>query len=158
VRRIAQAVRDETGLRTAFHHHSATYVETPAEVEALLDLTPPDLLGLCLDTGHYAYGGGDPLEALRRFGDRVWHVHFKDWDAEVAARARAEGWDYLEALRRGIFCDLGRGGLDFPSLLGQLRAQGYDGWVVVENESPPGADTRRQKAQSDRDYLTGLGL
>ncbi|MBI2913195.1 MAG: TIM barrel protein [Chloroflexi bacterium] len=158
VRRIAEAVRDETGLRTAFHHHSATYVETPVEVETLLDQTPPDLLGLCLDTAHYAYGGGDPLDALRRFGERVWHVHFKDCDTEVVARARAEGWDYLEALRRGIFCDLGTGGLDFPSLLAELQRQGYEGWIVVENESPSGGDTPPQKAQRDRDYLRELGL
>jgi len=158
VRRIAQAVRDGTGLRTVFHHHSGTFVETPAEVETLFDLTPPDLLGLCLDTGHYAYGGGDPLEALKRFGRRVWHLHFKDCDEAVAARARAEGWDYLEAVRQGVFCDLGKGGIDFASLLAELRSQGYEGWIVVENESPPGAQTPRQKAQRDRDYLRRLGL
>jgi len=90
---IARAVRDETGLRTVFHHHSGSFVETPSEIETLLDITAPDLIGLCLDTGHYIYGGGDALDALKRFGGRVWHVHFKDCPQPVLDRARA--------LRRG---------------------------------------------------------
>ena len=87
--RVARAVRDETGLRTVFHHHCGTFVETPEETARLLDLTAADLLGLCLDTGHYVYGGGDPLDLLRRYRDRVWHVHFKDCDA--ANRCAGEG-------------------------------------------------------------------
>src|SRR5436309_1815465 len=76
--RIARAVRDATGLRTVFHHHCATYVETPAEIDALLHRTDPDLLGLCLDTGHATYGGGNPIEIFSRHGARIRHVHFKD--------------------------------------------------------------------------------
>src|SRR5439155_2389062 len=84
---VARAVRDATGLRTVFHHHCAGYVETPAEIDALMGRTEPGLLGFCLDTGHLTYGGGDPLSALARYGDRVWHVHFKDCDPAVARQA-----------------------------------------------------------------------
>ncbi|MGH9313917.1 MAG: TIM barrel protein, partial [Vicinamibacterales bacterium] len=103
VERIAGAVRSATGLRTVFHHHCATWVETPDEVETLLARTDPDLVGLCLDTGHLAYGGGDPVTMIERFGDRVWHVHFKDCEPDLARRARAEAWRYQEALRHGLF-------------------------------------------------------
>src|SRR5439155_6164620 len=68
---VARAVLDETGLRTVFHHHCAGFVETPEETERLLDATAPELLGLCFDTGHWAYAGGDPLDAVRQFGKRV---------------------------------------------------------------------------------------
>ena len=66
VHRIAQLVRDETGLRTVFHHHCAGYVETPAEVDTLMQRTDPNLVGLCFDTGHYRFGGGEPLDIFDR--------------------------------------------------------------------------------------------
>jgi inosose dehydratase len=118
--RIATAVRDQTGLRTVFHHHCGSFVETPEETARLLEMTPADLVGLCLDTGHYAYGGGDPLEALRHFRERVWHVHFKDCDASVAENARKQGWDYPTALRNGIFCGLGEGYVDHTAFFREL--------------------------------------
>src|ERR1051326_4844949 len=115
--RVARAVLDETGLRTVFHHHCAGYVETADEIARLLELTDPKTVGLVFDTGHYTYGAGHArvVEALERFADRVWYVHFKDCDAAVAARARAEGWDYFTALRHGVFCELGKGSVDFRS-------------------------------------------
>ena len=76
----ARAVRDETGLRTVFHHHCATFVETPAEIDALMTRTDPALVGLCLDTGHATFGGGSPSGLLDRYAGRTWHVHFKDCD------------------------------------------------------------------------------
>lgn len=155
---IARAVRDETGLRTVFHHHCGTFVETPEETARLLDMTAGDLVGLCLDTGHYVYAGGDPLELLRNHRERVWLVHFKDCDAETSAFAKAEGWDYVTAIRNGIFCGLGEGEVDHPSVLRELERTGYDGWIVCENEAPPGRVPPLLMAQRDRKYLAGLGL
>jgi len=155
---IARAVRDETGLRTVFHHHSGSFVETPSEIETLLDITAPDLIGLCLDTGHYIYGGGDALDALKRFGGRVWHVHFKDCPQPVLDRARAEGWDYLQAVAGGLFCELGTGLVDFPSLMSELERLDYRGWIVVEDEFPPGTRVAKDSARRDREFLKTLGL
>src|SRR5512143_2603648 len=98
--RVAEAVKRETGLRTAFHHHCAGYVETPAEIDQLMRRTDPKLLGLVFDTGHYRFGGGDPLEGLRKHRERVWHFHFKDYSPEAGQQSRAEGWDYFESVRR----------------------------------------------------------
>ncbi len=155
---IARAVADTTGLRTVFHHHCAGFVETPLEVATLLERTDPDLLGLCLDTGHWAYGGGDPLSGLESHGDRIWHVHFKDCHPQVAARARQQGWDYFEAVRQGIFCELGQGGVDFPSVLTCLQERDYQGWVVVEQDVLPGQGTPLESARRNRAYLAGIGL
>jgi inosose dehydratase len=156
--RVARAVVDATGLRTVFHHHCAGFVETPGEVETLLRRTDRGLLGLCLDTGHYAYGGGDPLAALRAQGDRVWHVHFKDCHPGVAAAARGEGLGYLEAVARGVFCELGKGQVDFAAVVAELRGRGYEGWVVVEQDVLPGMGTPRESARRNRELLAGLGL
>lgn len=161
--RIARAVRDETGLRTAFHHHCAGYVETPEEIDRFLERTDPSLIGLVLDTGHYAYGAGpggcdDVVEAFDRFGDRIWHVHFKDCDPQVAERAREEGWGYFEAVREGVFCELGQGGVDFPAVVEWLQERGYTGWVVVEQDVLPGMGTPRESARRNRIYLRDIGL
>lgn len=156
--RVACEVRDATGLRTVFHPHCAGFVEAPWEVDELMARTDPALLGLCLDGGHLAYGGGDPLAVLERYAARVWHVHFKDCHPGVAAEARQHGWDYFTAVRRGIFCELGRGGVDFPCLTATLRRIGYDGWVVVEQDVLPGMGSPADSARHNREYLRTLGL
>lgn len=156
--RLAARVRDETGLRTAFHHHAGTSVETLDETARILEMTDPGLLGLCYDTGHFAYAGSDPLAALKGLGDRVWHVHFKDFRTEVAERARREAWDYHKAVANGLFCELGGGGVDFAAILAHLVDAGYEGWIVVEDEMPPGVCDPFENAKRDRAYLRGLGL
>jgi len=156
--KVADAVRRETGLRTAFHHHCAGYVETPAEIETFLALTDPTLIGLVFDTGHYRFGGGDPIEGLRKHGDRLWHFHFKDYQPEIGRQSRANGWDYFESVRRGIFCELGKGEIPFAALLEELKRIGYEGWGVVEQDVLPGMGSPKESALRNRQYLKSLGL
>jgi inosose dehydratase len=156
--RIARAVRDATGLRTVFHHHCATFVETPAEIDALMQRTSAELVGLCLDTGHATFGGGDPVALVDRYRDRIRHVHFKDCSRTVADRARAAAWDYVTAVRHGLFCELGEGEVDFAAVRDRLRACGYDGWIVVEQDVLPSMGTPAESAARNRRFLTALGL
>jgi len=156
--RVARAVKQETGLRTVFHHHCAGYVETPSEIDTLLGLTDPSLLGLCIDTGHYRFGGGDPLALLRQHRERIWHVHFKDCHPEAAAKSRTEGWDYFTSVRNGIFCELGKGEVDFPAIKAELEKTGYDGWIVVEQDVLPGMGKPKESALRNREYLESIGL
>jgi len=155
---VAHAVLHETGLRTVFHHHCAGYVETPQEIERLLESTDPDLLGLVFDTGHYSYGSGgaDVVEGLEQFKDRIWYIHFKDCQPEVAKQARADGWDYFEALRHGVFCELGKGCVDFPAVLRWLKAAGYDGYTLVEQDILPGMGAPKESARRNREYLRSI--
>ena len=153
INQIARAVRDETGLRTVFHHHCATFVETPQEIDALMQATDPALVGLCLDTGHATYGGGSPLDLLERHRDRIWHVHFKDCEP-ARRRARAAGgvglsdgaaaWRILRA---------GQGRCRFRRLLRELERSGYDGWIVVEQDVLPGMGAPPDSATRNRRYL-----
>ncbi len=155
---VAEAVKRETGLRTVFHHHCAGYVETPAEIEMLLSLTDPNLLGLCFDTGHYRFGGGDPLEGLRKHRDRVWHFHFKDYHAQAGKDSAEKSWDYFDSVRGGVFCELGQGTIDFPALVAELQRTGYEGWGVVEQDVLPGMGKPKESARRNREYLKSLGL
>ncbi len=156
--KVARTVKETTGLRTVFHHHCAGYVETPAEVEKLLSLTDPNLLGLCFDTGHYRFGGGDPVVGLKKHADRIWHVHFKDCQPDVAAQSRREGWDYFQSVKHGVFSELGQGDVDFTAVLSALQAQKYDGWIVVEQDVLPGMGNPKESAQRNREYLRRIGL
>lgn len=136
ITRIAEACR-ELGLATAFHHHAGTFIETPAEIARLCDSTDPEMLGLCLDTGHYFYGGGDPVEAARRYGSRIWHLHLKDVEPPMLDEVRREGIGFLDAVRRGVFCQLGQGAVDAPQVIAALKASGFTGWAIVEQDTDP---------------------
>jgi inosose dehydratase len=156
--RIAKAVKDTFNMRTVFHHHCAGYVETPQELDALMQYTDPALVGLCLDMGHFAFGGGDPLEALKKYYDRIWHVHFKDYSAQVGEVSRKNQYDYFESVKNGVFCELGKGSVDFKSIVQELRDRKYSGWIVVEQDVLPGMGNPKQCAKANREYLRSLGL
>ena len=160
VEAVARVVREETGLRTVFHHHCAGYVETPDETARLLDLTDPALVGLVFDTGHYVYGAGDDASVangLNRYAERIWYVHCKDCHPQVAAQARAAGWDYFTAVRHGVFCELGQGCVDFPAVLAWLRDRDYQGWITVEQDVLPGLGRPLASATRNRAYLRRIG-
>lgn len=161
VDRVAKAVHDETGLRCVFHHHCAGYVETPEEIAQLLERTDAGLVGLVFDTGHYLYGTGQVdgqlvLDGLERFRDRVWYVHFKDCQPEVATRARAAGFDYNQSIGAGVFCELGAGNVPFRGVLDWLHRTGYAGWITVEQDVLPGMGEPKESARHNREYLTRI--
>ncbi len=156
--KIGRTVLVEAGLQTVFHHHCAGYVETPDEIDRFLDLTDPDAVGLVFDTGHFAYGAGhcDVIQGMERFKDRIRYVHLKDFEPEVARQARDQGWNYFEALRHGVFCELGKGGVDFPAVLRWLKQNNYNGYVLVEQDVLPGMGSPRESARRNRDYLRSI--
>jgi inosose dehydratase len=155
---VARAVLAETGLRTVFHHHCAGYVETHEEIARLLELNDPLLLGLVFDTGHYTYGSGgrDAVRAMEAFRERIWYVHLKDCEPAVAPRSRHEGWDYFAALGHGIFCELGKGSVNFPGVLQRLAAWKYGGYLLVEQDVLPGMGSPKESARRNREYLASI--
>jgi inosose dehydratase len=124
------------GIRVAFHPHTATWIEAPDEVAALASRLPATGAGLCLDVGHYLVGGGDPVEAIGRYGDLVTHVHVKDVDGEVLRRLRSGEIDgFGAAVRERIFTEPGNGILDLSGVLRALDGIGFAGWLMVEQDS-----------------------
>jgi inosose dehydratase len=155
---VAAEVKEKAGLRTVFHHHCAGYVETPGEIDQLLALTDPSLVGLVLDMGHYQFGGGDPLSALKKHQSRIRHIHFKDCHPEIAAKSKAEGWDYFQSVGNGVFCELGKGAVNFDSIVAELKSQKYSGWIVVEQDVLPGMGNPEVCARRNREFIQTLGL
>ena len=156
--KLARAVRDRYGLKTVFHHHCSGFVETPHEVDTLMNKTDPELLGLCIDAGHLRFAGGDPLQALKKYGNRVWHFHFKDCHPEVAAASRAEGWDYFRSVNEGVFCELGKGEIDFQAIVDVFIQRGFEGWFTVEQDVLPRMGNPKVCARRNRGFIRSLGL
>jgi inosose dehydratase len=130
-------------------------VETPTEIERLLELTD---VGLLMDTGHLLAAGGDPLRALRDWRHRIDHVHLKDVRLDILRSAA--GWD--EAWRNGVFCELGTGDADLEGFLSELAGTDYDGWVVVEQDRFPASAEDAVAAElaqeRNRRWLSELGF
>ncbi len=134
---VAARLVRERGFEPTFHHHACTYVETPEEIERFLDCSD---VGLTLDTGHLILGGGDPVESLQRWSERVNHVHIKDARVDVL-RSIVRGKGNMRDVWAGkAFVPLGEGDLDVDGFMNELIASGYDGWLVVEQDTIPQPD------------------
>jgi len=132
------------GARIAFHPHAGTYIETPDEVERLAGAIDAATLPFCLDVGHYLVGGGNPVDALRRFAERVEHVHLKDVDPDVLDGLRhGTVGGFRGAIQGRLFTELGSGVLDLDGVLAVLAEHRYAGWLMVEQDSgwPPPAES-----------------
>lgn len=148
------------GLEAAFHHHVGTHVETPEEVASLFSLFSSEDLGLCLDTGHCVYGGGNPKVLLEQYAGRVRCVHLKDIDAARLRDARQKDLDFYTAVRHGVFAPLGQGTIDFPTVLAALDEYKFKGWAVVEQDvlaGGEGASTPLANAIAGHKFLQALG-
>jgi inosose dehydratase len=149
----------DRGFEPTFHHHTSTYVEAPQEIERLLELTD---VGLCLDTGHLLLGGGDPLDAVAKWGERVNHLQIKDVRLEIVRQVVAERAGMRSVWERGAFCALGEGDLDTDGFLDAVRELGYQGWIVVEQDrilNGAGGFPDAVEAQvRNRQYLRARGL
>ena len=126
------------GITLAYHHHMGAYVESPADIDRLMTLTNPAKVGLLFDTGHAYFGGAaDPAALLKQHAARVVHVHCKDVRPALIAKARNDGWSFLNGVLAGTFTVPGDGVIDYDAVLGTLHAAGYQGWLVVEAEQDP---------------------
>jgi inosose dehydratase len=145
------------GVRSCFHNHVGTVIETLAELERLLEAIPADLLFLGPDTGHMAWAGDDPVAFCKKYASRIKTLHIKDINQQVAAQGRAAGWDYRTFSAHGIWTEVGTGGIDFPTIFATLKATGFNGWAIVETDVTQLA-TPQESAQVSRAYLRSIGI
>ena len=157
VARVEQAA-GEFGLGLVFHPHVATYVETVDEVQHFFEAVSSTGCGLCLDTGHCVYGGGDPVDEARKYRSLLRYVHVKDIDASRLGEARRRRLDFGQAVAAGVFSQVGQGCVCFSEFFRWLRAQAYSGWIVVEQDVKFGesAVAPRESMRLSLDYLKGV--
>lgn len=134
---LARVLRDESGMRFVFHSHVESHVETDDQIRRFLTDTDPELVGLCLDTGHVAYTHGDASGLLREHADRIWYVHIKAVDPEVLAQAEAEQLSFADAVKRDVMCEPGVGVPALDDVIGALQSLPPDTFVIVEHDLYP---------------------
>jgi inosose dehydratase len=137
----AERVAADFGLDLVFHPHVATYVETPRETEELFDAVSATKMGLCLDTGHCFYGGGDPVREAEKYKHLLRYVHIKDTNQAALAESNRKTLNFDDAVGAGVFSQIGSGCIDFPAFFRTLLKNGYSGWLVVEQDVKFGATT-----------------
>ncbi len=124
------------GVRSSFHPHSATYIETPEETRKLMALLDYDLVGMCLDVGHWIVGGGDPVQGVIEYGKRVTHVHIKDVDSEVLKKLIDGEYERMHVAVEDhyLFVPAGEGVLDLHGLFNELEKYGFSDWMMSEQD------------------------
>lgn len=135
------AIAFDYGIRVRYHNHVGSWIEAPHEVDALLQHLDTSIADLCFDTGHYAYGGGDPAEFIRENIHAIGYLHLKDVDSAAVAAARTRGLSFLEALREIVFSPIGTGTAEISSILEVFAESRFEGWVVVEQDTCVGDPT-----------------
>lgn len=125
------------GIRPVLHPHAGTYIEFGDEIEAALNSLGPETMGLCLDTGHFAFAGVDPADALIKYADRLEHVHLKDVDFATHQKVVKERLSFWQAIDLNVFCPIGDGIVDFGAVLRTLDQIGFDGVAILEQDRNP---------------------
>ena len=156
--RLGRIARDK-GMVMTYHHHMGTVVQTEEEIDRFMESVDPECVFLLFDSGHCSFAGIDPEKVLRKYVDRVRHVHLKDLRTRVVEQARKEKWSFLKGVREGTFTVPGDGDVNFAPLFDILGDAGYEGWVVVEAEQDPAKANPLEYAMKARKYIaehTGL--
>lgn len=134
---IATLARDEFGVRAVIHPHAGGYIEFADEIDRLLVDVGQHTAGLCLDTGHMAYSGMDPVTSLSAYWDRLDYLHFKDINPGIYAEVMQQKIRFFDACAKGVMCPIGQGNIDYSAIRTFLHDKGYGGYITIEQERDP---------------------
>ncbi len=146
-------VAKDMGITLTFHHHMGTVVQTAAEIDRMMENTDPELFNLLFDSGHLAYCGEDYMYILKKYINRIKHVHLKDIRPDVIADVKAKGESFLQGVRKGTFTVPGDGVIDFAPIFEVLAENNYEGYVLVEAEQDPAIANPFEYALKARKYI-----
>lgn len=157
--RLGQILKDEYGLAMVLHPHGDSHIETPQDIDRIFAATDPAYVNLCLDTGHIVYGGGDPIEMIRRYPERIAYVHIKAFDVDLTREAHEKDWPFGEAVARGLSVRPPAGAPDMTELVDALADLDKPLYVICEQDLYP-CDPRLPlpNAVMTRQYLASCGL
>ncbi|MGD6752336.1 sugar phosphate isomerase/epimerase family protein [Streptomyces sp. BH105] len=157
--RLGREIGDRYGLKLVFHPHADTHVDSEENVTRLLDTTDPDLVSLCLDTGHYAYCGGDSVKLIETYGERIGYLHLKQVDPAVLATVREQGTPFGPAVAQGVMVEPPRGVPELEPVLTAAGRLDIDLFAIVEQDMYPCEPDRPfPVADRTRRYLRSCGV
>lgn len=149
----------EKGMKIVFHHHMGTGVQTTKEIEKLMEMTDENLVYLLFDSGHLVFSGENPEVVLKKYVNRIKHVHLKDIRKEVLEKVMSEKISFLNGVKMGVFTVPGDGMINYDPLFKVLDENNYEGWFVVEAEQDPAVANPLEYAIKARKFInekTGL--
>lgn len=152
VNKLGKVAKD-MGITLTFHHHMGTVVQTAAEIDRLMENTDPEYFNLLFDSGHLAYCGEDYMYVLKKYINRIKHVHLKDIRPDIVAEVKANGLSFLQGVRKGTFTVPGDGVIDFAPIFEVLAENNYEGYVLVEAEQDPAIANPFEYALKARKYI-----
>ena len=159
IHQVVDLVADRFGLQVVFHPHAETHVEYEDQIETLLSQTDAERVLLCLDTGHHAYRGGDPIGFLRRHHRRIPYLHLKSVRPDLQRKVAEENIPFAHAVGMDLFCEPSQGVVDFPALCQVLQEIDYHGYAIVEQDMYPAPfDKPLPIARRTREYLRAIGI
>ena len=159
IHRVATIARTQYGLRVVYHPHAETHVEYEDQIETFLEDTDPNLVSICLDTGHHAYRGGDAVAFMSLHYARIPYLHLKSVDRQLRQRVETERIPFAKAVAVGLFCEPSQGAVDFLAFRDVLDKVGYHGWAIVEQDMYPAPfDKPLPVAKRTRKYLKEIGI
>jgi inosose dehydratase len=143
------------GMKIGYHYHMGTGVQSLAEFDKLMSMTDPELVGVLFDTGHATFAGESAVEVLKKYIDRVVHIHFKDVRSEVLKSVKDDKLSFLQAVKAGIYTVPGDGDMvDWDSIFEIISASKYSGWIVIEAEQDPAKADPLEYAIKARKFIT----
>ncbi len=156
---VARLTGEKYNIRTVFHPHAETHVEYEGQIERYMADTDPELIGICLDTGHHAYRGGDPVAFYRQHHERIEYLHLKNIDPAVRGKAEEEGLSFAAAVAQDMFVEPARGEVDFIAFRDALREFEFSGFAIVEQDMYPAPfDKPLPIARRTRDYFREIEI
>ena len=159
IKKACEIASGDFGCVPAMHAHAAGYVEFEDELLKVLDAIDDSLLKICFDTGHATYAGFDIIDFYKKHADRVSYIHLKDIDPKVKADAIKNRTSFYDACAQGIFCNLGKGEVDFLAFKKALEEKGYNGWATVEQDcDPAGKNSPLDDSIENLNFLKSIGL
>lgn len=147
------ALAAEKDMKLVYHHHMGTGIQTTEEIDRMMAETDPNLVFLLFDTGHLFVSGEDYIAVLKKYIDRIKHVHLKDVRPEILKRVHEEKLSFLDGVRMGMFTVPGDGCIDFKPVYDILKENNYDGWTMVEAEQDPALANPLEYAIKARKYI-----
>jgi inosose dehydratase len=156
---MARRAREAHGLTLVFHPHCDAKIEEEPEIERFLALTDPDLVGLCMDTGHHVYCGGDPVAFWLRHHARMPYLHLKSMNSSMLAEVRRRDLPWGRAIEQGVTDEPARGIVDMSALVAALQKTNYYGYAIVEQDMfPCDPSVPLPLARRTIAYLSSLGF
>jgi inosose dehydratase len=159
VNEVATISRERFGLQTVYHPHAETHVEYEPQIERLMADTDPTVVSFCLDTGHHAYRGGDPVSFMRQHHERISYLHLKSVDRDKQKEVEANGVTFGPAVGDGVFCEPSVGAVDFEAFRDVLRDVNFSGYAIVEQDMYPCNFSKPLPiAKRSLEYLKEMGI